>query len=292
MNAIPLLHILGAGKLGKTLGRLFHQADLVEVGKVKNSSYESSKLACTFIGAGSPTEEFESKNLGNDRKQIWLISCPDSSIEVMADSLSNSIMKGDIVFHCSGALSSDVLRSQLNEGVHCASVHPVHSFAAPEKSIQSFSGTYCAIEGDGEAVDYLKPLIEGIGGETFTLDAENKLLYHTATVMACNYLTSLFDSSLAVMKQAGVHNDMAVNLLAPLARNTLENVINTSPAEALTGPISRGDYNTVSHQLEALSAHQDLYDIYRSLGVRALTLAEQQGLNEPDRNTLLSILSK
>ena len=271
------LSCIGAGRAGKTLCRLFaeQQSELeISIEQIINRSRASAAEAVAFIGQGRAEEDFENLSPAN----IWLIATPDDAISAVSENLAASgvLRKGDIVFHCSGSLSSEIL-SIASDAAYRASVHPIHSFANPQNSMHDFSGSACAIEGDQQASAILTELFTGIGGNCFALDADKKALYHAATVMASNNLVSLLSLSQQLLEAAGVQTKGGDNILQSLAKNSLNNYFNSDGVGALTGPISRGDHKTIEAHLESLKAHPDWQRVYASLGEIAVGLAAQQG---------------
>jgi predicted short-subunit dehydrogenase-like oxidoreductase (DUF2520 family) len=272
---MPSLSCIGAGRLGKTLCRLL--SDHVHIKQVINQSETSSQRAIDFIGAGTKA------NMGSfEPADIWLIATPDNQIEASYKALLHSgvLQKGTIVFHCSGSLDCSILQSEGSQNFG-ASVHPIHSFANPALSVTSFAGTYCAIEceGEDEASEYLHTLFTIIGGLPFSIASQNKALYHTSTVMACNYLITLLESSQQMLSATGIKGGSG-NPLESLIRQTLDNYLNTSASEALTGPIARGDSHTIDNHLKALSdvdGGQQWQQLYRQLGKATLPIAAEQG---------------
>lgn len=159
-----------------------------------------------------------------------------------------------------------------------ASAHPVKSFADPAAAAESFAGTWCGIEGDAEALAVLRPAFEAIGGRPFDVDPARKTLYHAAGVFGCNYLTALLDLALRCYAAAGVPGETAAEILAPIARETVANALALGPAEALTGPIARGDAGTVARHAAALRDWDaDAWAAYRAMGWAAADLAERKG---------------
>ena len=280
--APPLINIIGAGPLGQTLAHLWQDQGLLQIQQVLTRSYESAQSACQFIGAGKPCRvitEFKPA-------KFWLIAAPDKSLASLASELAQTalINSGNIVFHCSGALSSDILSPLQQQGARTASVHPIHSFAAPSRSIQTFNGSHCALEGSEPALQQLTPLFEGIGGQSFQLESRQKSLYHAGSVMACNYLVSLLEASRETFALAGIDEKTSNALIGPLVQQTAENLLGTqstghgqSAASALTGPIARGDHAIVAQQLQLLSeAKPELAEIYRCLGRKTLQIAREK----------------
>lgn len=271
----PRLNIIGCGQLGKTLAYLWAEAGLLAVSQVLNSSLQSSQLAVEFIGQGQPLASINAMQPA----ELHLLGCPDKALEACAAELAQAgvLRAGDIVFHCSGAIASEILQPLAEQGALIASVHPIKSFADPRQAIYSFQPTYCGVEGDTAALAILQPLFEKIGGIAFTIDAKQKTLYHAASVLACNYLVALQSLSLRAFAQAGVEESLALKVLQPIVQDTVANVFKLGPAAALTGPIARGDAAVVAKQLAALQLSLPLEaEVYRLLGLEALSLAYQR----------------
>ncbi|WGL17749.1 DUF2520 domain-containing protein [Microbulbifer bruguierae] len=272
------LNIIGAGKLGRTLARLWHQQQVFTIGALCNRTTASSKEARDFIGAGEAVKHITSMPPAD----LWLIAVPDDDIEPTAIELAATLthLQQDrpqyrpIVFHCSGALPASVLAACAV--AELASAHPAHSFADPERSLADFSGTTVALEGTEQAQEYLEKAFTMLGCHSIRLSPEQKVLYHTGSVMACNYLTVLLELSLQIFAAAGIERDTATRLLAPIVRQTANNNFALGPQRALTGPLVRGDVQTIERQLKALDAlpQQHLSQVYRLLGKSALPLAE------------------
>ena len=259
------LNIIGAGRVASTLARGWFHRGVYDVGDVINSTLESARQAVTFIGAGQARDDMAS--LG--RAPVWMIGVHDSAIEPTAERLANEavVTRGDTVFHCSGSLGAGSLSSLAEQGAQVASLHPVRSFVAPLATPQEFAGTWCALEGDVEALGELRPALEQIGARVLSIDAANKLLYHAASVFSCNYLSALMEVALRVIERAGVNRATGLELLEPLVRGTVDNLFEHGPATALTGPIARGDHRLVARQLSAVAAWSDEHaDLYRRLG--------------------------
>jgi len=270
---MPTLSCIGAGLLGKTLCHLL--SDQLDIHQVINRSVPSSQQAVDFIGAGRAASV---ENI--QPADIWLIATPDDAIAEAGQALLQSgvVQSGTIIFHCSGALNAEALPFD-DPQIYRASLHPIHSFANPSQSLTSFAGSHCAVEGAPQAVEVLTPLFSAIGALPFTIDSERKVLYHASTVMACNYLVSLLETSQQLLSASGVDSSEA-NPLEPLIRQTLDNFFAAGAQSALTGPIARGDSNTVARHLGALDAEPDQQlwqQVYRSLGAAALGISAQQG---------------
>lgn len=288
---MPSLNIVGAGNLGKTLGRLWQQSGFFQVTSVCNRSLANAEQACQFIGAGEPTADL----LAMAEADCWLIATPDREIASVAHALAERLditgagEQATIVFHCSGALSSESLAACKPSAL--ASAHPVHSFANPAQSVATLAGSSVAIEGSDSAVDLLRRAFAAIGCKPLALAMENKSLYHAGSVFACNYLTVLMDLSLRTFAAAGIERQQALELLRPIVLQTAENNMQLGPENALTGPIARGDSGTVQTQLQALQqSDTQLAQHYRHLGRACVELAQRGGLPEAEAARILDIL--
>ena len=286
------INIIGAGRLGRSLGKLWQNSNAATIAGICNRTQESSQKAADFIGAGTSVTSLQQLPSAN----LWLIATADGEIATVAQQLAaNSAIKhGDTAFHCSGSLAADCLNPLQANGAHIASVHPVHSFASPEQSQHSFAGSYCAMEGDKEALNKLELLFQAIGGNCFALaGSEQKALYHSATVMACNYLITLQHSALQLLQQAGIDQAKGLELLAPIVGQTADNVFRQGTVAALTGPIARGDQQTVARHLAALQQQApEKLPLYLQLAQHTLPIAEQQGSASQDQfNTIRELLT-
>ncbi len=286
----PTLSIIGCGKVGKTLAYLWHQQGIFRIGQILNRTLASSQRAVDFIQAGNAVEAITDLVPAD----IFLLGCSDNQLAACANALSNSglISPNTSVFHCSGALSSEVLQALKSVNASVASIHPIKSFADPKQAITDFAGTYCGMEGDSAALRQLEPAFIALGAVLFALNANTKTLYHTASVMACNYLVALQEVSLQTFAQAGVERELAMQILLPIVRGTVDNIFRLGTDQALTGPIARGDYTIVERQLTALAHWQPAYAaLYQQLGQVAYTLSIQQGnASSTDLAQLHSIL--
>lgn len=277
----PTLNIIGGGKLGRSLGRLWSDAGLVKVQAILNRSLTSAQSAAEFIGSGTPYTNIDALVPAD----LTLIASSDDNISTLCTTLAakNLFRASDFVIHCSGALSSQVLDAARASGAFAASVHPIRSFADPANVIENFSGTWCGSEGDPQALATIVPLFEQIGARIVMIQREHKTLYHAAAVFASNYLVTLADIAQQLYVASGISPKEALDMMEPLMRGTMESVLRVGPMQALTGPIARGDEVTVTKQSEALS-NWDLHTakVYDQLAnaTRALAARKRASIEE------------
>jgi predicted short-subunit dehydrogenase-like oxidoreductase (DUF2520 family) len=273
---VKTLSVIGCGSAVRTLVRLWQDAGIFRIGGILTSRPESAREAAAFIGSGTAIAAIEELSLSD----LYLIGCPDDSIGECCIQLagSNLVTEGTVVFHLSGALASSELEPVRHKGASVASVHPVMSFAHPEKAIGDFAGTWCGMEGDDAALALLEPAFEAIGARPFRIEASGKSLYHAASVIACNYLVTLEELSLQTFEEAGIGRETALQILAPILRGTVENILALGTTEALTGPIARGDVSVIERQIRTLEQwNPEIAALYRKLGRATADLSGKQG---------------
>lgn len=246
---MPTLSFVGCGKLGRSLGHLFHRHAVFTPRQILTRRPVSATDAVRFIGAGQAISDPEAL-LPAD---VFMLAVPDTALADVAERLSRSSVLDDrtTVFHCSGAQSSALLASCAEQGAHIASVHPLVSFADPAQIVRNFH-CHCSIEGDAGAVSMLSLAFSQIGAEVMQIPTEAKLRYHASAVIASNYLVTLMEQALQVIEGAGLTREQGRELLLPLMHQTLGNLDRMEPCDALTGPVARGDWKLVEAQQNTL----------------------------------------
>ena len=244
------LNLIGAGHVGRVLGRLFADGGVFALQDVLTRSQSSAADAVAFIGAGQVCTELAAMRPA----QVWMLAVSDDQILPACAALAAAHdLQGALVFHCSGARGSGELAAARAGGALAASVHPIRSFADPSAVARDFNGTYCGVEGDAGALALLVPAFEAIGARSVAIDAGAKTVYHAAAVFASNYLVTLLDAALRAYQAAGVPEHVARELVRPLAAETVANVLRLGAPTALSGPVARGDHATVARQQQALA---------------------------------------
>lgn len=277
---VATLSIIGAGRVGKTLARLWVDAGRVQVRQIMNRSLASGKAAAAFIGQGAAIADWRAL----DPSDLVMIATSDSALGPSATSLAESgvLASGAVVFHCSGAVGVEVLAPAERRGARVGRLHALRSFAAPDRAAPAFPGTYCGLDGDVEAMLALEGLVRACGGHPFRMPGAGAVFYHAAAVLVSNYLVALIEAGLRCSAHAGFARSEASAMLQGLVTSTLDNVFHAGTTAALTGPIARGDADVVQSQLAALSVDEPaVAEAYRALGALALDLSERQGSASP-----------
>jgi predicted short-subunit dehydrogenase-like oxidoreductase (DUF2520 family) len=267
--------IVGAGRLGRTLGRLLAECGFEPSG-VSCRRLRSARQAAAYIGGGRPTTENPEAAAA---AALVIIATPDGQIAPVARELARGgAWSRKIVAHTSGALSSAVLDPLARAGAGVASLHPLISVAEPRAGLEDLRGVPFAIEGDRRAVGTLSRLVVALGGRPFIIPRQAKTLYHLIACLLSNDLVAFLSSGLDAAAGLGLDRREAARLYLPLVRGTLQNVVRLGPAKALTGPVSRGDAGTLRLHGEALrTLPTDLRKLHRILALRSTSLALEAG---------------
>lgn len=277
MSKLTEIALIGPGKVGTSIGVLAGKNGyrVTAIGaRDLDKAQRSARLIDGNPKACSPVEAARSAGL-------ILLTVSDGAIQSVCEDLAKkgAFSSEQIVAHLSGALSSEVL-SSANKfcGAKIGSFHPLQMFPTVESALAAMPGSHWFCEGDHDAVTVLGELVEKIGGRPHTITAAHKVLYHCSSVIACNYLNALMDVALAVAEQAGLDRKTAWEALFPLVRATVANIDKLGTADSLTGPIERGDVQTVSHHLHALGKNNaEITEIYKALGKWTIRLAHEKG---------------
>jgi predicted short-subunit dehydrogenase-like oxidoreductase (DUF2520 family) len=264
--------IAGAGRVAQALGRLLYSRG-EPVAFIASRTPEHANNAAAFIGPGVQAVGYS--ELASLAPRI-LIAVPDSALDGVVSALNK---QSGIALHTSGVRGPEALQRLAERGVCCGAIHPLQTISDPEAGVSALEGAAFAIAGDAAALAWAEQIARAAKGRILRIPPEHRALYHTAAVMASNYITALLDAAQTLMIAAGVDAEDALPALAPLARTSLENALRMGPAAALTGPIERGDVSTISAHLAALdNVPGPIPALYRAAGLQTLELARKKGL--------------
>ncbi len=216
-----------------------------------------------------------------------VIAVPDDAIPTVAAQLARSgkVGAGHVVLHVSGVLDGSALEALASTGAALGSLHPLQSLSDPTTAPDRLRGAYAAVEGDDRAAIAAVDLAESVGLKPFRLAAGQKARYHAGAVFAANFLVTLYGMAEKLFTSAGVPPEDAAPALLSLMRGVLENVKARGAAGALTGPVARGDAESVRRHLAALQGLEAA--LYRELSRATLELAT---LDEKQRRAVLEAL--
>ena len=277
MTRKPRIAIVGAGNLGSALAVSLRRAgftvDAVIARPTGNSINRARQLA-KQIGARALTDAADLR-----AELVWFC-VPDSEIGRAARMLAQRVRwKGTVALHSSGALTSDELEPLRQCGAAVASVHPLMTFVAGSRP--ALDGVPFAIEGDLRAVRMARQIVRELGGQPFAIRKKDKAAYHAWGTFASPLLTALLATTERVAVSAGLKRKAASRRMIPILLQTLANYAQRGAAKSFSGPIVRGDVDTVNRHLKVLESIPAAREVYASLaraGLQFLPVTHKNAL--------------
>jgi predicted short-subunit dehydrogenase-like oxidoreductase (DUF2520 family) len=230
LNADRAARVIGPGRAGLSLARALEKSGRWSVLEVLGRDDEVARAA--------------------DGVDLLVLAVPDAAVGAVAAAVVP--VDGCVVAHLAGALGLDVLAPHTRR----ASIHPLRSLPTTTSDL---AGAWFAVAGDALAAE----VVADLEGRVVEVADADRVAYHAAAVMASNHLVALLGAVERVAASAGVPLDAFLDLV----RGTVDNVSVLGPSAALTGPVARGDWETVGRHVEAIPADERL--TYEALSAAA-----------------------
>jgi predicted short-subunit dehydrogenase-like oxidoreductase (DUF2520 family) len=267
----PVIGIVGAGAVGTALGVALSRAGWTVGAVASRDPARRERFRALVPGARA----FPEAPAILDECHLAILAVPDDALAGVAAELH--LYSGQAIVHTSGLHGADVLGPALAAGTSAGSFHPLVAFADLERALAALPGATVAIEGDDALLDLLAEMAASLGAVAVRLAPGSKAAYHAAAVLAAGGLTALLDVVAAVAAPTGLDEPGALAVYGPLAAQALANARALGTGPALTGPAVRGDAGTIEAHLPAVAAAGDeATAVYRALGLRQVTLAEER----------------
>lgn len=278
----PDIALVGAGRLGTTLALALERAGYRVVAVASRHRSAAKALAAQLNHA----RVCALPDLWQ-RAPLVFVTVPDDALATVARGAR--VQPRQAVVHCSGALGLDALDPVAARGGLRGCLHPLQAF--PERSApERLQGVSCGVEGDGKLAAQLARLVRALGARPFSLRGVDRARYHAAAVFASNYVVALHAAAEQAWTLAGLPRGTARRALQPLSAGAVA-ALHALPLErALTGPLARGDVQTVARHVRALEARPDLRTLYTLLA--AQLLARPLGLPRARVKALRSVLKE
>lgn len=286
-----LFSLIGTGRLGTCLARALSGSKFKLAGffDIRPASAQESRR---LLGQG---EIFATLREAAAAGDIIFLTVRDDALPEVIHQLSslNVDWSKKYIFHCSGFHPSSLLAPLKIKGALTGSLHPIQSFPSKNLPPQIFRKIFFTFEGEAQAQLLAEEIVIVLGGRLVRLSPEKKPLYHTACSLASNHLIGLISASVKLLEEAGFSSEKAVAMLLPLVQQTLKNIQSLGLDKSLTGPLQRGDIQTVTEQLKSLASSPQTKEIYRALSLFLLELADKQGeLSSDQKHHLKHLLVK
>lgn len=268
---LPNISVIGMGALGKALCRSFLQKGL----NLK-SVFSRSSGTFSYQLQAYDIQSFPSTLQSTGR--LIFLTVPDDSIADTAHRLSAlaTSFSGYTIVHCSGQKTTSALKLLAEKGAVTGVFHPLQTFTGNEES-EAFQEIYFDIEGPPQAIDLLSKVADLLDAHSFEVTPEQKPWLHASAVMASNYVVALLHVAEKIAESGGLPTSQTRKMLLPLVRQSLNNAGGEDLSAALSGPIARGDIETVKDHLLLLQKDTDHGELYKQLGKIAVELAVKKG---------------
>jgi predicted short-subunit dehydrogenase-like oxidoreductase (DUF2520 family) len=246
----PRIGILGMGRLGSALAAALPRAGY----EVRTGSGRDTAAAQAVV----------------DATDIVVITTADAAVPGVCASLQWRAAQGAV--HCGGVLTLDALSAARDAGALPGCLHPLQSFPNGAADANRFHGITFGVEAAAPLDGALERIADDLGGSVVRLEGVDRSLYHAAAILSSNDVVALMAAATRAWILAGLPAQAARAALGPLLTNVAQNVAIQELASALTGPVARGDVNTVERHLAALTVDADLRELYRLLAGELLRL--------------------
>ncbi len=268
--------VVGCGSVGSALAAELAVRGTPVIGghcRTERSAQEARQATGLNVTFGPLPSELKSA-------QTVILAVPDPELPGVAAALREFELlgAGQVALHCAGALPASVLSPLTELGVAIGAFHPLLSFADHGVARSLLRGAAFAIDGDPAARQRATELAESLGGQPFVVTGADRPLYHAAAAIASNHLVALVAHAVRCLEPVGLDTTAALSALSPLLHSTLANLDMVGLPRALTGPVSRGDSETVEGHVRALSSRSaEEEETYRVMAMACLSVARDQG---------------
>jgi predicted short-subunit dehydrogenase-like oxidoreductase (DUF2520 family) len=269
---------IGAGKVGIAIAHVLKRKGF-EISTVADVTGEKAlNMAKQYLGDSVSYTDNNMEVIGTC--DIVAITTQDGAIKDVVNEIHKKavLLDNKLFFHTSGAHPSSILKPLDEKGATLGSLHPLQTFPDIDSAIRALPGTYIFIEGDERALRTLEVLGKSIGHVAIPIEGKNKIYYHLCAVFVCNLLCSLLYASEEIMEKI----DIPLEPFFPIINATLQNIEAKGPLMSLTGPIVRGDSETVEGHIDALKNMNLHKQIYKTLSLAALDMVKERKIHSQE----------
>ena len=277
--------VVGAGRVGAVLAAALRAAGHTIVAVGGESS--ASRIRIETLLPGVRVDKPSAVARGSD---ILLLAVPDDALSNVVTMLSASgaIRSGQYVVHTSGRHGAGVLAPAAEVGAQVAAMHPAMTFTGTDVDLEHLPGTVFGCTGEEPVRSLVESLVVDLGGRANWIEESQRVLYHLALAHGANHLVTLVSQAADLLRASGARDPATI--LRPLLQAALDNSLEYGDA-ALTGPIVRGDVETVRMHLSAMvdSAPQTL-ESYVTMARATAAHAVLDGRLQPARAAEITAL--
>ncbi len=281
------VHFVGPGRMGLGLGYALWQTDAVASLAYFGRRPEAPTHPLFTQSVAAYSFGLEGVHLS---PTIVILSVPDDALAGVAELVAaqGPAPERCAAFHLSGALSTEVLAPLHARGYAVGSLHPLQTVANAITGADRLPGSYFSVAGEPGAVAAARRLLGALGSPAITVPERARPVYHAAAVMASGYLATLLAAAGRLMVQAGVPEDEALPALLPLARGTLSALEESELGRAITGPLVRGDVETIGLHMRSLEPRERA--LYAALGMELASLIEGTDFDDDSLSEIRTLM--
>lgn len=238
--------LVGAGRVGTAVATLLQRAGHEAVA-VASRTVESAERARELLGA--EVVEFETL----PRVDVVLLGASDGAIEAMAERIAPRLRDRAVVIHFAGAFGIEPLKAVTKAGGRAAALHPVQTCPDVTTAIKRLPGSAWGVTTDGIS-DWARMVIRrDLGGRPWVVPGELRAVWHAGAVVTANGIAALLAGAEGMLRAIGI--DAPEKALGPLALGAALNAYEGGGAAGtLTGPVVRGEEETIRRHMDALAA--------------------------------------
>lgn len=275
--------VIGPGHVGRGLARAFRASGIRLIGL-------HGKRASGFAtSTGQFPPELANAN-------VIVVAVRDAQLdsaiaELIAAAEKRQVAQGTVVLHTSAIAEPSGLVTLRARGIEGGTFHPLVPFTDPEASADLLRHGWIGVDGDNAAVNVSRRLAGQMGARTLDIPAGKKAAYHAAAVISSNFPVVLASVASRLLRDSGIPESSALQAVESLMKGALSNMTQVLPDDALTGPVLRGDAETIGKHLRALKGQGDALEVYRSLSAAAISIAKRRGTDPKKLAALTGMLN-
>lgn len=263
---IDRVFVLGAGRAGRGLARALRASGVEIVGVHGTRADVPEGITAGTIPAAVR------------QATIVIVAVRDAQLDAaLRELIASSLAASAVILHASGGAEPRALEEIRSSGRAAGTFHPLVPLSDPERAASVLTNAWIGIDGDPAALEAGQRLAAKLSAHTMRIPAGEKARYHAAAVFAANFPTVLAAVAHRLLRGAGVPDGNSWDAVLHLMVASVANIHANRPVDALTGPIVRGDVETVARHLESLRSDPEAAAIYRSLSEAAVVMARDGG---------------
>lgn len=277
MMVSPDYWIAGAGRMGLAIGSLVVESGAASTLLLIGRRGQPPEHRLMSLSTVEYARDFPGPPPAGT---VVVLAVPDGAVRAVAGAMAALGVPGPgcVALHLSGALPAAALADLGEHGYAVGSLHPLQTVADPRPGGERLRGAFFAFEGEAAARRAAAEIVRAATGRMLEVHAEDKARYHAACVFASNYVVACTAVATRLLADAArIGEEEAARALRPLWSGAVSNVEQLGPTPALTGPVRRGDVETVRAHLEALEG--STLDLYAELALEAVRIARRAGLS-------------